>query len=301
MGLKFSVVSDLHLEFAPIALPGGADVLLLSGDIVPAAYLETIRTDKHARRIRGWLDKFAEESLSKYPKVFHIMGNHEHYHGLWEQTHEIFREYWADKSPNVTFLEKEHAQIADDVRIWGGTLWTDFRRNDAMIMNCARLGMNDYSLIQTFKAPEQASMYARSYFRRIQPEMIYHDHLAALASLKEAVEAHPSAHWVVMSHHGPTYKSIDQRFGNDPLNYCYASDLSEFILDHPQINVWTHGHTHTSHMYVCGETMVLCNPRGYANLRLEPENETFNPGLTFEVHYEEKNKTSNEEANTPGT
>lgn len=294
MGLKFTVVSDLHLEYAPIKLPKVADVLLLAGDIVPIAYLAANRTDKHSRRIKGWTDKFVSETLSQYERVVHIMGNHEHYNGLWESTAQEFREFWTSKSPNVTFLEKEHVQIADDVRIWGGTLWTDFRRNDSMIMNCARLGMNDYNLIQTFKPPEHASMYARSHFRRIQPELIYQDHLEAFKSLKEAVESHPSAHWVAMSHHGPSYRSIDHRFGNDPLNYCYASDLDEFIVSHPQINVWVHGHTHTSHAYVLGETAVICNPRGYANLRLEPENPTFNPELTFEIkNGKEENKTSN--------
>lgn len=302
MTLKFSVVSDLHLEFAPIALPGGADVLLLSGDIVPAAFLASNRTDKHARRVRGWMEKFCEESLSKYGRVIHIMGNHEHYNGLWELTAQELKEFWASKAPNVTFLEKEHVVLEDNLRLWGGTLWTDFRRNDPNIMNCARLGMNDYNLIKTFTNPIQG-MYTRQNLRRVLPESIYEDHVEALKALKEAVEAHPSDHWVVMTHHGPTYKSIDHRFGNDPLNYCYASDLSDFILDHPQINVWTHGHTHTSHAYVCGETLVLCNPRGYANPQrnLEPENVTFNPGLTFEVRYEEKNKNNSQEENPPGT
>lgn len=270
-------------------------MLLLAGDIVPIAYLATRRTDKQSRRIQGWLDKFVEETLSQFPRVLHIAGNHEHYHGLWEQTIPDFREYWDRKAKNVTFLEKESVQIEPGLSVWGGTLWTDFRKNDPMIQMCARMGMNDYNLIQTFKAPEQASMYARSNFRPMQPEGIYQDHLEALKSLTEAVESRPTDHWVVMSHHGPSYKSIDRRFGNDPLNYCYASDLDEFIIAHPQINVWVHGHTHTSHQYVVGETLVICNPRGYAKLNLKPENETFTPELFFEIKNDNKEENKEEQ------
>jgi hypothetical protein len=35
------------------------------------------------------------------------------------------------------------------------------------------------------------------------------------------------------------------------------------MLDHPQIKLWTHGHTHHEFEYVIGETKVVCNPRGY--------------------------------------
>jgi hypothetical protein len=35
------------------------------------------------------------------------------------------------------------------------------------------------------------------------------------------------------------------------------------MLDHPEIRVWTHGHTHDEFKYTIGETTVVCNPRGY--------------------------------------
>jgi hypothetical protein len=47
------------------------------------------------------------------------------------------------------------------------------------------------------------------------------------------------------------------------VNGAYSSDLSEFILDRPQIKVWTHGHTHDKYDYMVGSTRVICNPRGY--------------------------------------
>ena len=44
----------------------------------------------------------------------------------------------------------------------------------------------------------------------------------------------------------------------------YSSDLSEIILDHPEIKLWTHGHTHDPFDYMIGTTRIVCNPRGYA-------------------------------------
>jgi hypothetical protein len=47
------------------------------------------------------------------------------------------------------------------------------------------------------------------------------------------------------------------------MNGCYHSSLEEFILDRPQIKLWTHGHTHYAFDYVIGDTRIVCNPRGY--------------------------------------
>jgi hypothetical protein len=47
------------------------------------------------------------------------------------------------------------------------------------------------------------------------------------------------------------------------VNGAYSSDLSEFILDRPQIKVWTHGHTHHEFDYMIGSTRIVCQPRGY--------------------------------------
>ena len=55
------------------------------------------------------------------------------------------------------------------------------------------------------------------------------------------------------------------------MNGGYSSDLSEFILDHPQIRLWTHGHTHDEFDYMVGTTRVVCNPRGYEGYEARAE------------------------------
>jgi len=63
---------------------------------------------------------------------------------------------------------------------------------------------------------------------------------------------------------GPTHKSIHEKYKDDiHINGAYTSDLGEFILDNPNIKLWTQGHTHHSFTYMVGETLVACNPRGY--------------------------------------
>jgi hypothetical protein len=47
------------------------------------------------------------------------------------------------------------------------------------------------------------------------------------------------------------------------MNGGYSSDLSEFIVDRPQIAVWVHGHTHHNFDYTVGSTRIVANPRGY--------------------------------------
>ena len=89
--------------------------------------------------------------------------------------------------------------------------------------------------------------------------------------------------FVVVGHHTPSFQSCHPMYGNDTLmNGGYHSDLSEFILDHPQVKLWTHGHTHHPFDYVIGETRIVCNPRGYENDGYS-EQTGWNPNIVLEV------------------
>jgi hypothetical protein len=55
------------------------------------------------------------------------------------------------------------------------------------------------------------------------------------------------------------------KYANDTImNGGYTSDLIDFIMERPQIKLWTHGHTHDPFDYMIGSTRVVCNPRGYS-------------------------------------
>jgi hypothetical protein len=53
--------------------------------------------------------------------------------------------------------------------------------------------------------------------------------------------------------------------------------MDGFILDHPEICLWTHGHTHEDFDYHIGSTRVVCNPRGYVGY--EARADTWQPKL----------------------
>jgi Icc-related predicted phosphoesterase len=84
--------------------------------------------------------------------------------------------------------------------------------------------------------------------------------------IRTVVEGNFDRKYVVVGHHAPSKASTHPRYQNDTLmNGGYSSSLDEFIIDHPQIKLWTHGHTHEDFDYMIGSTRIVCNPRGYIN------------------------------------
>jgi UDP-2,3-diacylglucosamine pyrophosphatase LpxH len=279
--MRFQLLSDLHLEFAPLELPGG-DNLLLSGDITVADYLRPSRTDKDHKKMTARCKEFFFEQCAKYRKVYYIMGNHEHYQGIWNNSADILGNFLVGS--NVTFLEKESLWLEDNIALWGGTLWTDMNKNHPMNVYAAKRGMNDYHVIQRDGGISDKTGNHNYY--ALNPLETMEDHANALVNLTSFLKDNADRKVIVMSHMAPSPRSRHPRYDvNDPLNWAYYSELSEFILNNEQIKVWVHGHTHDSHDYMIGNTRVLCNPRGYAHpqRKNEQENALFNINFTFEV------------------
>ena len=269
-------MSDLHLEMAPLQFVGNKNhqILLLSGDIMVADFFRTGRmTDA-----KGFVDRFdrfnhfIHNECNKYKKVYYIAGNHEHYHGIITQSHDILRK--AVEGTNITFLDNETVELDDKHVLFGGTMWTNCNQRSPDAMNYIQRRMNDYYVI---KYPEGDTF---------TPEDSVNLHEKTLAALTEALTKHPDKKFVVMTHHTPSFKSVAAKYMGDVLmNYGYHSELDYFIKQHPNIVVWTHGHTHDSFDYKIGNTRVLCNPRGYSNAHSpdKQENERFDKNFTFEV------------------
>jgi len=239
--MKVALASDVHLEFGPISFENteNADVLILSGDICVASNFGKISTN------------FFKECSERFPNVVYIMGNHEHYNGDFELTEKILREE-LEEFKNIHFLEKGTVEIGDYVFV-GGTLWTDMNKNDPNTLFHVKRMMNDFVTIRN------GSQFVLS------PEFVYDEHSKTINYIRNAISDNTKK-YVIVGHHAPSKQSIKPRYRSDNLiNGAYSSDLSEFILDHPQIKLWTHGHTHDIFDYKIGETRVLCNPRGYMN------------------------------------
>ena len=263
--MKIAVCSDLHLEFEDLILKneGDAEVLILSGDIMIAEDLHSHpvkhpndpvnipnlgRRQEAAQRFRDFLSRCSFQ----FPHVIYIAGNHEFYHGKWVASLDHLREECA-RYPNVYFLEND-IKVINDIHFIGATLWTDCNKGDPLTMHALTDMMNDFRVIRNDELG----------YTKLRPAHIAMRHKKTLDYFKVVLADRKDEKCVIVGHHTPSHQSIHEIYKKDYLmNGGYHSDLSEFILDHPQVKLWTHGHTHTPFDYVLGETRIVCNPRGY--------------------------------------
>lgn len=292
--MKISICSDVHLEFGPldIANQDGADVLILSGDILVANELcsrdealkrAQISKSFKAQKIYDFLDKATQE----FENVVYVCGNHEHYSGDIAQTHQIIRDNLGCEYKNLHILEKQHIQIGDVIFV-GGTLWTDMNGGDPITMYEIAKLMNDFRIIKnsnnmiksrtldyaamgivgnSYELPKDEKLWIykeTSYAARFDPQDAAAIHKETLEYISRVVKDKFDQKFVVVGHHAPSKLSTHPRYKSEyTMNGGYSSDLSEFIIDHPQIKLWTHGHTHDPYDYMIGTTRIVCNPRGY--------------------------------------
>jgi predicted phosphodiesterase len=287
--VKIAIASDLHLEFGDLDIQNtdGAEVLILSGDILVAK--DIAQRDPYGvmgpeYRSNRYHD-FMQRCSALFPHVIYVMGNHEHYNGDYATTGAHLKDVLGYLK-NVYVLEKEIKTI-DDVTFIGGTLWTDMNNGDSLTLYHMKTMMNDFRIINnsnrmvSFKAYEQINgvdnrekPIFKERVSKFSPEDAFEDHVRMKGYIQQIVEGKPDQKFVVVGHHAPSKKSTHARYANDTImNGGYSSDLDEFITDHPQIKLWTHGHTHHPFDYVIGETRIVCNPRGYINY--EPEASDF--------------------------
>jgi len=270
--MKISLVSDLHLEFGYQELLGG-DVLILAGDIAEA---RTLRKEFHQTKL---LDRvpgafktydFFYSECAKYKQVLYVMGNHEHYHGRFDQTYNELKSMMPD---NVTLLENECFEY-EGVLFLGATLWTDLNKGDPITVYTIKGFMNDYKCVQNFYP-------AKGLYHKLTPEHTISEHRKTKEYFKLMLSEKRDMPVVVITHMAPSFQSVNEKYAHESVtNGGYASDLSEFILDNENIKVWVHGHMHDPVDYMIGDTRVLSNPRGYLPWE---EGNGFEPGLYFEV------------------
>jgi predicted phosphodiesterase len=280
--MRIALASDIHLEFGDLLLKNeeNAEVLILSGDIC------TAKVFKHKPKERAMVKDFFRRCSFQFPHVVYVMGNHEHYDFDIANTYDRLKAELADL-PNIHLLEKETWEH-NGITFVGGTLWTDMNKNDSLTLWHCGQRMNDFQLITNSnrkthhknvvyaKNPENGSPL-RDDNGELVIERVDHYEKSSRWSPQDSVEDHKkmldyinittqdkTKSYVVVGHHAPSALSIAEWFKHDTLmNGAFHSDLSEFIMDRPQIKMWTHGHMHNPSDYMMGETRVVCNPRGY--------------------------------------
>jgi hypothetical protein len=106
----------------------------------------------------------------------------------------------------------------------------------------------------------------RTRVARFSPEDAVAEHRKFVSYIRTVIEGRFDQKFVIVGHHAPSRLSTHPRYASETImNGGYSSSLDEFIMDHPQIKLWTHGHTHEDFDYLIGSTRIVCNPRGYVN------------------------------------
>lgn len=257
--MRIHIASDIHLEFGHVPhLPGG-DVLILAGDTLVVAHLCHEFPSELVRRARKKYIDFFSVQASKYAHVFAVMGNHEHYKGVLEQSAGIYRMWLGENAPNVRLLDDE-AITLEGVTFVGSTLWAPCRRRDGgVVERVIGRGMNDFRLIQS-----EESLLANPALTPtpVTTAQIRHRHNRHVRWLRRALPKHAESKVVVITHHAPSFRSAAGHAGND-FSSAYCSNQEKMIAANPHVIAWVHGHTHYDVDYRIGETRVLTNQHGY--------------------------------------
>jgi hypothetical protein len=197
----------------------------------------------------------------------------------------------AAAGSHVHLLDRDEVVLLG-IRFLGATLWTDFALDVPggvsveQAMHEARQGLNDFAgLIRDRRIdPAESS--------RFRPEDAAREHFLSrewLASRLQAGQSPAGAFalaTVVITHHGPSNKSIAPKYAGSPLNPCFSSDLpADFFA---AAALWIHGHTHASLDYRHHNTRVVTNPRGYISFKGDIENPAFNPGFVITLQGEHR-------------
>jgi len=262
--MKIAIASDLHLEFGDIDLKNteNVDMLIIAGDLLITQYLHDYPEVLPIPPEKEWgfkqgtaiiFREFLKRINDEFPKTIIIAGNHEFYHGKWNQTLCTLKQEYI-KYPNIKFLEDDHI-ILDDIVFVGGTLWTDMNKEDPRTRMDIKYRMNDFEIIRN----------EDSGYRKLTPDDTIIRHKKTLNYFSKIVYENKDKKIVIVGHHSPSKLSTHYKYaGEFEMNGGYSSDLSEFIIDNPNITLWIHGHTHYGFDYILGETRIICNPRGYA-------------------------------------
>ena len=127
--------------------------------------------------------------------------------------------------------------------------------------------MNDYRVIlnsnnNTSFKDNNGNFKTRS--SKFSPLDGINEHKKLLDLIHTTITNNPTGKFVVVGHHAPSKQSVKPGYEGDfVVGGAYSSDLDDFILQHPQIQVWVHGHTHDKFDYMIGSTRIVSNARGY--------------------------------------
>jgi hypothetical protein len=185
----------------------------------------------------------------------------------------------------LQILDTEVWDYHGEYRFVGGTLWTDMNGEDEVTLQHIRGMMNDFRCVSNEKnqvsykkivpifdengvhklGSDGKPAFQAEFSTRtgaFTPKDSVVEHKKMLRLIEKSYD--PQMKMIVVGHHAPSKASTHPRYADEKLmNGGYSSNLDEFMMDHPMIKMWTHGHTHEDFDYMIKGCRVVCNPRGY--------------------------------------
>jgi len=261
--MKLRIYSDIHLDhyssaasrkfekafWYPPELPDDKDtILILAGDLwIGMKFIEWAGF--------SWIGIVSK----RFKEVLIVLGNHDYWpmgdltitKGA-EKCNMMLQDYGY---LNVTVLDCNTIE-RDGVLFIGATLWTDMNNYDPLAM------MN----MPNFMAYDGKCKYSTGIngayekftsYKWITTHQKHKDYIRIICNQNRDKQI------VVITHHLPVTTVSDPRYIGDSSNCYYSSDLSDIILDNPNIRYWFHGHSHYQHETKFGETMIINNCVGY--------------------------------------
>lgn len=243
--MKLLVMSDLHLEFHR----DDGEEFIGSLDPVGIDALVLAGDITILSKLKRSMELF-HRRFGDTPIVY-VPGNHEYYGSSREAVTQGLAKV-VEVCPNLKVLDREVVEVKGR-RIMGCTLWFPYDPvNRAWESN-----LNDFNCIERF----------RSWVYKVNKSSV--EFLTATLDTGD----------VVVTHHAPSYWSVNDTYRSSSLNRFYVTPLDELILK-VRPSLWVHGHMHSSFDYPLGDTRVVCNPYGYKHYEL---NKGFDKAKVIEV------------------
>lgn len=252
--MKLAAMSDLHLEFGDLELPGG-DILVLAGDIWTVYPMSTDKLSEKQMELKSRYIRFCREELSKYKEVIVIMGNHEHYGLCIDETPVILRRFLGEHAKNAILLDNS-LHKTHNILFMGTTLWASYGCPRPEQEQIAKNLLSDCKLIYKIdvNSPDYRSLMTPRDFDKL--------HRKCKHWVYTASRLNPRSVKVLVTHHAPSWESHDGGRPR-PTDWAYYSSMDRLFQKKHQVVMAIHGHTHRNVAYVKGLTVVGTNQRGY--------------------------------------
>jgi 3',5'-cyclic AMP phosphodiesterase CpdA len=198
-----------------------------------------------------------KDTLSFFSKHFKYvllsLGNHEYnfaaLNDVPQQMSELIKSLHVD---NLFLLHKNYF-LREEILVIGATLWSDLTLSKHQLERTCHVKHDPLFSNSLQKLTAKERYLVMNCLHQEQKEWLF----KVLRKYQGMVKR-----TMVVTHHAPSFHSINPIFKGRNNHFLYASDLNNDIK-RLSPNVWIHGHTHSFCDYYIGNTHILANPFGF--------------------------------------